>query len=540
MSREIRAVEVPVLWSRLLSICDEQQAALIRSAFSTVLRESKDLACGVFDTHGNMLAQSMTGTPGHINAMATGVRHFLASHPADTLRPGDVLVTNDPWLTAGQINDITVLSPAFDGDRLVGFFANTCHAPDIGGRVLSAEATEVFEEGLRIPVLKLYDRGEPNRTLFELLRANVRAPDETLGDVHAQVGCNEVAARSLVRLLGEYGLDTVDPIGAEIIARSESAMRTAIAALPDGTYEHSMELDGFDGEPITLAVAVTVHGDELTIDFAGSSPQQRRGVNVVLNYTHAYASFAIKAAINPEVPHNEGAFRPVHVVAPQGSILHCTDPAPVASRHVIGHFLPSLVFGALAHVIPERVMAASADALWIAVWRGTGLDGRPFSQTLFLTGGSGAMLGKDGLTTTGFPSGVGGVPVEVLESLGPLVVHRKELRPDSGGVGAHRGGLGQVLTVTCRSGHPWTMSTMFDRTRVGAPGLAGGGAGMPGHVRVNGVDLPSKSVTVLAADDVVEVALPGGGGAGDPAERDVRWLASDRAAGYVVGPFPSA
>src|SRR5262245_376057 len=330
-------ITLEVLWNRLLSVANEQQVALMRTAFSTVVRESQDLACGVFDTRGHMIAQSLTGTPGHINAMATGVRHFLAAYPAESLVPGDVLLTNDPWQTAGQINDMTVLTPVFQGGRVVGYFANTCHAPDIGGRIYSAEAREVYEEGLRIPITKLFTGGQPNHELLKLIRANVRTPDETIGDLYAQMACNDVGARDLLHLMDEFGLDSIDALADEIITRSEAAMRQAIRAIPNGRYENEAWSDGFD-EPIRIKVAVTVADDDILIDFDGSSPQSRWGINVVLNYTHAYASFAMKAAVCPEVPHNEGAFRPVKVTAPRGSILNCEEPAAVASRQAIGPF----------------------------------------------------------------------------------------------------------------------------------------------------------------------------------------------------------
>ncbi len=309
MSKALDSIALEILWSRLLSVCNEQQVALMRTAFSTVVRESQDLACGVFDTRANMIAQSLTGTPGHINAMATGVRHFLKVYPSAALHEGDVMVTNDPWLTAGQINDFTVLTPVFKNDRVVGYFASTCHAPDIGGRILSAEAREVFEEGLRVPIMKLFDRGAPNEELLKIVRANVRTPEETVGDLYAQASSNSVGARSLLKFMEEFGLDTVDPLADQIISRSEQALRSAIRNIPNGVYRNETWSDGFD-EPILIKVAVTVKEDEIFIDFAGSSPQTDRGINVVLNYTHAYASFAIKAAVSPEVPHNEGCFSP--------------------------------------------------------------------------------------------------------------------------------------------------------------------------------------------------------------------------------------
>ena len=352
-------ITLEVLWNRLLSVANEQQIALMRTAFSTIVRESQDLACAVFDTRGQMIAQSLTGTPGHINPMATGVHHLLAAYPPASLRPGDVIVTNDPWLTAGQVNDFTVLTPVFRGESIVGYFANCCHAADIGGRVLSAEAHEVYEEGLRVPITKLFDRGEPNNELLKIIRANVRTPDETVGDLYAQTSCNAVGGRSLLQMMDEFSLNSIDPLADAIIERSENAMRDAIRALPNGRHEHEVWSDGFE-EPIKIKVAVTIEDEDIFIDFAGSSPQSRRGINVVLNYTHGYASFAMKAAISPDVPHNEGAFRPVHVSAPRGSILNCVEPAAVASRHLIGHFLPGAIFGALAPVLPDRLLAGGA------------------------------------------------------------------------------------------------------------------------------------------------------------------------------------
>src|SRR5690348_5316191 len=443
MTDTLDPITLEVLWNRLLSVVNEQQVTLMRTAFSTVVRESQDLACGVFDTHGYMIAQSLTGTPGHINAMATGVRHFLREYPPETLQPGDVSITNDPWQTAGQINDMTVLTPVFKNARLIGYFASTCHAPDIGGHIFSGEAREVYEEGLRIPITKLFMRDKPNAELFKIIRANVRTPNETVGDLYAQTASNAVGARELLHFMDEFGLDSIDALGDEIISRSERAMRQAIRSLPNGRYENQSWSDGYD-EPIRIRVAVTVEAEDLYIDFAGSSPQSSRGINVVLNHTHAYASFAIKAAVSPDVPHNEGAFRPVHVTAPAGSILNCRAPAAVAARHIVGHLLPGVIFGALAPALPGKLLAGSADSIWMSVWRGQlPSSDEMFTFTLFQCGGAGARATKDGLSATGFPSGVAGVPAEVVEALAPLIQHRRELRTDSGGAGQQRGGLGQ-------------------------------------------------------------------------------------------------
>jgi len=527
-----------VLWNRLLSVANEQQVALMRTAFSTIVRESQDLACGVFDTRGQMIAQSLTGTPGHINPMATGVRHLLKVYPPATLRPGDVVITNDPWLTAGQINDFTVLTPVFKGETIVGYFANCCHAADVGGHILSAEAHEVYEEGLRVPVTKLFDRGEPNHELLKIIRANVRTPDETVGDLYAQASCNAVGGRSLLQMMDEFRLESIDPLADEIIARSERAMRDAIRKLPKGRYENEVWSDGFE-EPIRIRVAVTIEEEDIYIDFAGSSPQSRRGINVVLNYTHGYASFAMKAAVSPEVPHNEGAFRPVHVSAPRGSILNCVEPAAVASRHLVGHFLPGAIFGALAPALPGRLMAGSADPIWLSVWRGTWPDsgpnsGNPFMTTVFQVGGMGARASKDGLNTTGFPSGVAGVPAEVIETLAPLVQHQRQLRTDSGGAGQQRGGLGQATAIGCRGQGPWSISAMIDRTLFAAQGLEGGQPGASSEFFMD-TDQLLKPKTVIWFEPEARVHLnpPGGGGYGDPHTRAPERVLDDVVNGYV-------
>src|SRR5437588_1363460 len=557
MTNTLDPITLEVLWNRLLSVVNEQQVTLLRPAFSTVVRESQDLACGVFDTHGSMIAQSLTGTPGRINAMASGMRHFLKAYPAETLQPGDVLITNDPWQTAGQINDMTILTPVFSAPTrlandaagyaeasgsaqarqerhdglLVAYFASTCHAPDIGGRIFSGEAREVYEEGLRIPITKLFIRDEPNHELLKILRANVRTPDETIGDLYAQTASNAVGARELLHFMDEFGLDSIDPLAEEIITRSERAMREAIRTLPNGRYENESWSDGFD-EPIRIKVAVTIEDEDIFIDFAGSSPQSSWGINVVLNYTHAYASFAMKAAITPEIPHNEGSFRPVHVTAPPGSILNCVEPAAVASRHLIGHFLPGVIFGALAPAMPGKVLACGADPIWISVWHGRWPE--TFTFSLFQCGGTGARAIKDGLNTTGFPSGVAGVPAEVLESLAPLVQHRRELRTDSGGPGAYRGGLGQWTEGSYRGDIPWGGSALVDRTNFPATGLEGGKSGALGEYLVNNTTRPQpKALYTLAPGDRVQIHLPGGGGYGNPFLRPVEMVLNDVVNGYV-------
>ncbi len=529
----LNAIQLEVLWNRLLSVANEQQTTLIRTAFSTIVRESLDLACGVFDTRGQMIGQSLTGTPGHINPMATGAIHLLNAYPPETLEPGDVLVTNDPWMTAGQVNDLTVLTPVFRGNDIVAYFSNCCHSPDIGGRILSAAAHEVYEEGLRIPITKLFRRGEPNEELFKIIRANVRTPDETVGDLYAQTSSNAVGARSLLQMMDEFGLDTIDPLADEIIARSEHAMREGIRALPNGTYEHAIYSDGFE-HPLRLQVAVTINDDDIVIDFDGSSPQSERGINVVLNYTKGYASFAMKAAISPEVPHNEGAFRPVHITAPEGSILNCRPPAAVASRHLVGHFLPSLIFGALSPAIPDRVLAGGADPGWMSIWRANWPhNGKGSNFTLFQLGGTGARATKDGLSTTGFPSGVGGVPAEVIETQAPLIQKYRELRPDSAGAGQFRGGLGQTTRFSHWGDGRWSVSGMIDRTQHPAQGVMGGLEGKSGGFDLNDQPAPPKTILWMEAADEITMSPPGGGGYGNPFERDPEQVLQDVIYGYV-------
>ena len=527
----IDPVTLEVIWNRLLSVADEQQGALMRTAFSTIVRESQDLACGVFDRGGRMIAQSVSGTPGHINSMATSMKHFLKAYPAEKLAPGDVLITNDPWMTAGQINDITITTPIFKNKRMVALFANTCHAADIGGRILSAEANEVFEEGLRLPIMKLFNGGIPNENLLQIVRANVRQPDEVVGDLYAQTACNDVGGRALLKMMEEFKLDTLDSVAEEIINRSETAVRAHIQKLPDGKYESETWSDGFE-EPIIIRCSVRIVDDEIEIDFSGSSAESTRGINVVLNYTHAYASFAVKAAIYPNVPHNEGSFRPVRVSAPAGSILNALDPAPVASRQAVGHFVPSAIFSALSNTLPDQIMAPSADPIWLSVWRGS----KPsFTQTIFQVGGTGARPTKDGLNAIGFPSGVAGVPAEVIESVSPLVMQKRQLRPNSGGPGTWRGGLGQLTQFTNRSDGPWSASCIVDRTKYAAPGLRKGEPGAIGEFILDNGERPNpKQQTQFEIHQNVHLNTPGGGGYGDPLLRKTELVRQDVIEGYIT------
>lgn len=528
---EIDPVTLEILWTRLITVTNEQAAALQRTSFTPIVRESGDLSAAVFDARGRMLAQAVTGTPGHINSLATSIHHFLAAYPAESLSPGDVLITNDPWQTTGQLNDLSVVTPVFSGPSLIGFFGNCCHAVDIGGRGLSADANEVFEEGLSVPITKLYDAGEPNDELFKIIRANVRAPREVVGDIHAQVAGNQVGATRLVEYLEEFELEDLVVLSREIRQRSEEATRAAIREIPDGSYHKVIHTDGID-EPVKISCQVTIADDEIIVDYSGSSPQVSRGMNVVLNYTAAYTSYALKCAISPEVPHNDGSFQPVTVTAPEGSILNPRFPAAVAARHIVGHFLPHAVLGALADVIPGRVIAEGAGNVWLTTTRGAGED--RFVTVFFASGGMGARPDQDGPSTTSFPSGIATAPVEIIETTSPLVFRHKELRPDSGGPGKYRGGLGQRIEVEVRTGEPFVVSSLSDRLRFPAEGYMGGGPGGPGGFSTSiGESRNPKLSNRLPEGTRYVLELPGGGGFYDPAERDPAAVAADVSEGLV-------
>ena len=526
-------ITLEICWNRLVGVVNEQAAALQRTSFTSIVREAGDLSAGVFDRRGYMVAQAVTGTPGHINSMALAMKHFLAACPLETLRPDDVLITNDPWLTSGHLNDVTICSPIFRGKECIAFFASTCHTADIGGHVLSAEAREVYEEGLQIPIMKLYEGGRPNDALMAIIRANTRLPDMVLGDFHAQIAGGAVGGERLLEFMAEFGLDRLEPLADEIIGRTERAMRGAIRALKPGVYTNEITSDGFD-EPITIRVRCEVRGDELLVDYAGSSPASRRGVNVVMNYTEAYTTYGVKVIVSPDVPNNEGAFRPLRITAPARSILNVQRPASVAARHIVGHFLPHVIAGALGQALPDRVMAEGSANIWGIQVSGKDLAGDPFSYIFFSSGGTGARATKDGLSATAFPSGVLGTPVEVIENLSPLIVEKKCLRDDSGGPGKYRGGLGQTIAFRVRTREPFLTSILCDRTVHPAAGFLGGAPGARGAVLIDGVAPANpKAEQLVPPGALVEVRLPGGGGYGPPIDRDPELIARDVLEGYA-------
>ena len=529
----IDPISLEILWNRLISIVNEQATALQNASFTTVVREAGDLSAGVFDTRGNMIAQAVTGTPGHINTMALAVRHFLSHYPWQQLEDGDSLISNDPWLTSGHLNDFTVVTPIFRRGRPVALFANTCHAVDVGGRMLGADARQVFEEGIYVPIMKLFRAGQPNDDLFRLVKQNVRAPDLVEGDLMAQVGSNEVGGAKLLEFMDEADLSGLEALSDAILHTSETAMREAIGELPDGTYAHEIRMDGFD-EPIVVRIAVRVDGSDLSVDFSGTSAQCERGINVPFAYCVAYTTYPLKCAISPAVPNNEGSFRPIHISAPPGCILNCEFPAPVGGRHIIGHFLSTAVFGALSQAVPERVLADGAANIWITQFTGKDAAGKSFTYVFFSSGGMGARPDKDGISATAFPSGIQGVPAEIIENVSPLLMEQRALVPDSGGPGRYRGGLGQEMVLSVRTSEPVIHSAMYDRTKFPALGYGGGKNGELGDFHLSDGSRPHpKAQYRLLPDQKVTLRLPGGGGFYSPLERDPELVRQDVRDGYV-------
>lgn len=522
-----------IMWNRLIAIVEEQAQALIRTAFSTSVREAGDLSAGVYDLRGRMLAQAVTGTPGHVNAMAEAVAHFMKRIGTDTMREGDAYITNDPWLGTGHLHDITVVSPAFHQGKHVGYFGCTAHVVDIGGRGFGPEGESVYEEGLQIPHMRLLDHGAPNDTLLAMIRANVREPGQVTGDVFALAACNSVGERRLSDMLAEYALRDIEDLADYIIDTSESATRARIATLPRARAAGEMMIDGY-ATPIRLCAAVETADDHVHVDFVGTSGPDAKGINVPAVYTRAYAAYALKVAIAPDIPNNTGSLAPFIVSAPEGSILNARRPAPVALRHVIGHMIPDTVFAALRQILPG-IPAEGAGALCNFQVSLTEIAGEGRVEVLsFNSGGSGARPGLDGLSATAFPSGVMTMPVEATEHAGPVIIWRKELRPDSGGAGEFRGGLGQYMEVGAREGWRFIFSAMFDRTRFPARGGDGGREGGATEVTLSdGTELPGKGRFAVPDGATVRLAFPGGGGIGDPARRDRARLQEDITGGYV-------
>jgi N-methylhydantoinase B len=532
MTDAVKLIDLQIMWNRLIAVVEEQAQALMRTAFSPIVRECGDLSAGVFDREGRMLAQAVTGTPGHVNSMAESVKHFIRHFPLDQMRPGDVYITNDPWMGTGHLNDFVVTTPAFNHkSELVALFSCTSHLMDVGGIGFGPDATDVFMEGLYIPMLKLIDQGVVNETLMAIIRSNTRLPIDTEGDTYSLAACNDVGATRLAEMMDEFGIDSLAVLAEYICARSREAVMAEIAELPKGTWHNMMTVDGYD-EPVTLAAALTISDQGIHVDFTGSSPQSRYGINVPLAYTTAYTVFGLGCVVASHIPNNAGSLAPLTVSAPVGCILNAPKPAPVCSRHIIGQMLPDVAFGCLRHIIPDRVPAEGTSCLWNLNVRGETQEGAGgnygFTMAVTSNGGTGARPDKDGLSATAYPSGVRGTPVEIVESQTPLIFWRKELRPDSGGAGRTRGGHGQIIEIGSGIDRPWDILAAFDRIDHPARGYDGGRDGAAGYVGLRSSrKLRGKGFQEVPPGDRLVVLTPGGGGIGVPSERSSELVARD-------------
>lgn len=559
-AQKASTVSNQVMWNRLISVVEEQAMALVRTAFSTSVREAGDLSAGVYDVEGRMLAQAVTGTPGHVNAMADAVPHFIRRIGREQIFEGDVYITNDPWEGTGHLHDITVVSPSFHLGNHVGFFACTAHIVDIGGRGFGADANSVFEEGLYIPIMKLVERGEVDKTLIKIVRGNVREPDQLVGDIYALATCNEIGHRRLVDMMQEFSLSDLNGIAEFILENSRTATLERIAALPRKFATGSMTIDGYSS-PVQLKVSLEIQKDKVLCDWAGTSGLDKKGINVPMVYTKAYSCYALKCAIAPDIPNNAASLAPFEITAPENSIVNAVHPAPVALRHIIGHMLPDTVYDALDKILPDTVPAEGAGTLCnfqVSLRPRTDLlpldDDDSTSDTsnsrtvefnamkkavraevlAFNSGGSGARPLSDGLNATAFPSGVMTMPVEATEHTGPVIIWRKELRPDSGGAGRYRGGLGQYMEVGAVDGHEFDFSAMFDRVDHPALGRQGGGDGASTTIaRDDGTKMQGKGKQFVPHGRRVMLAFPGGAGYGKASERDRELVRRDYARGYI-------
>jgi N-methylhydantoinase B len=537
-SNRLGEIELQVMWSRLIAVVEEQAQTLLRTAFSSIVRECGDLSAGVFDAKGRMLAQAVTGTPGHVNSMAESVKHFIRHFPTESMKPGDIYITNDPWMGTGHLNDFVLTTPCFHRGKLVALFSCTSHLMDIGGLGFGPDATDVFMEGLYIPMLKLAEGGKLNETLMAMIRSNTRQPVDTEGDVYSLANCNDVGCKRLVDMMEEFDLNDLDRLAEYIFDRSKKAVLAEIAKLPQGSWSNEMTVDGYD-EPIDLVATTTICEKGIHVDYTGTSPASARGINVPLAYTTAYTVFGLACVVSSRIPNNAGSLAPLTVSAPEGSILNAQKPKPVLIRHVIGQMLPDVVFGCLRQAIPDRVPAEGTSCLWNINMRGPAVSANGgnygFMMTFTSNGGTGARPHKDGLSATAYPSGVRGTPVEVAESITPLLFWRKEYRVDSGGAGRTRGGLGQTMEIASAIDKPFELLAAFDRIDHPPRGRDGGANGAAGEVRLrSGKKLKGKGFQVIPAGDRLVVLTSGGAGIGAPKSRPRDSVAGDVADGLVT------
>lgn len=535
----VSKAHLQVMWNRLLAMVEEQGQTLIRAAFSPIVRECGDISAGIFDIEGRMLAQAVTGTPGHINTMAAAVQHLRGRFSVQQMQPGDIFMTNDPWLASGHLNDFLLMMPVFHRGKVVGFTACTSHLVDLGGQGMGPEGSDVYDEGLLVPPCKLVERGAVNELLLEIIKANSREPIANEGDIYALVACCEAGAARLSELIDSYGLEDLTILADYIIDTSYRGTLAAIAEIPSGVYENTLAVDGYDA-PLSLKARLSVAPDHLHLDFAGSSGPSPKGINVPLNYAAAYAVFAMRCIIGPDIPNNAGSLAPFKVTAPQDCILNAQRPAPVAMRHTLGQMTPDLVFGCLHQALPSKVPAEGASSMYDLPLRHTAdaamAGGTEFAIELVHNGGTGARSHLDGLSATAYPSGVFGSQVEMTEAAAPVTVWRRELLPDSGGAGQFRGGLGQRIEMTSAIDEPFLVFLSVERVKHAALGRAGGQPGAAGRIRVTGrqEDIPGKCELRVEPGERLIFDTPGGGGFGDPQDREPDALAADLRAGLVT------
>ena len=539
MSERAR-IHLQVMWNRILAVVEEQAQTLIRTGFSTSTREAGDVSAGVFDLRGRMLAQAVTGTPGHINSMALSVRHFVKVFPVNEMHEGDCYITNDPWKGTGHLHDFVVVSPTFHNGRIIALFACTCHVVDIGGIGMSPDGRQIYHEGLMIPIMTFARNGEVNETLLDIVRGNVREPEQVVGDMFALAACNEAGGRRLLSLMQDVGIDDLEDLSRFIINNTRQAMTAAIGRLPRGKVSNMMTMDGYD-EPITLCASLEVREDTIVVDYDGTSPVSRYGINCPKCYTDAYTAFGVKCVIAPNVPNNAGSLDAIVINAPEGSIVNAPHPCAVVARSTVGHMLPDVVFGCLHQLLPGQVPAEGTSCLWnLKLGSGPGItreraqDKTTFMTMSFHSGGTGARPGIDGLNATPFPSGVRNVPAEVMETATPVIVWRKEFRTDSGGPGRQRGGLGQVIEVGSAEDAEFALFATYDRLKHPPRGREGGCDGSVGRVSLaSGIALRGMGSQTVPAGDRLVVEMPGGGGYGAPTERSATAVRRDVMLGYV-------
>ena len=515
-------ITVEILWTRAVSVVDEAALTLHRTSFSTVVRESHDYTCMILDPLGKAVVQATRSIPSFIGTLPMSVQAFLQKYPADTLSPGDVIVSNDPWIGTGHLPDLTLAVPIFHKGQLIGFGGAIAHMSDIGGRRRAPDSRDIYEEGLQIPILKLYEAGKPNDTLLDMIKRNVRVPVEVIGDIHAMVGAAQRMGQGLIELLTEYELATMEPLTAEVIGRTELAMRNAISLIPDGTYHSVTMVDSFDSDaPLRMECTITVKADQLKVDFSVSSAQYNSSMNSVLGYTKAYSTYALKCVLLPDVRNNEGNVIPIEITAPEGSFLNPLYPAAVEARATVGHYTTSAVLNTLAKALPDRVPAESGIPLHGFAIRGH-KAGKVFSSIFFFSGGLGARPNQDGLPTLSFPTNVSNTPVEILERLLPIRINEKALLPDSGGRGKFHGGAGQRVKVEIVGTHGVTLVLLSQRLKFPPLGRCGGENGSLEKILLNGIPVQGSKPFELKPSDVFEIELPGGGGYGLRSERDVK------------------